>query len=81
MKNQELFNKVYYILADIAECDITIIKPDTNLLTEIGVTSLMGLEVLVELEREFNISLDEGVLIKMKTPQDIVTILEEEVTV
>ncbi|BAP30987.1 acyl carrier protein [Chryseobacterium panacisoli] len=81
MENQELFNKVYAILADIAECDINMIKPDTDLLNEIGVTSLMGLEVLVELEREFDISLDEGILIKMKTPKDIVDVLEEELAV
>lgn len=82
MENQEnLYEKVYEILADIAECEIKELKPDTDLLNEIGVTSLMGLEVLVELERNFTVSLDEEVLAKMGTPRDIVEILEERLTV
>ncbi|PWN70235.1 hypothetical protein C1631_009615 [Chryseobacterium phosphatilyticum] len=82
MENQEnLYEKVYEILADIAECDVNELNPDTDLLNEMGVTSLMGLEVLVELERNFSISLDEEVLVKMGTPRDIVEILEEELTI
>ncbi|RMZ59978.1 acyl carrier protein [Chryseobacterium nematophagum] len=82
MENQEnLYEKVYEILADIAECDAKHLNPDTDLLNEVGVTSLMGLEILVELERSFAISLDEEVLVKMTTPKDIVGILEQELAV
>lgn len=79
MENQEeVYEKVYEIIADIAECDVNDLSPDTDLSNEMGVTSLMGLEVLVELERNFEVSLDEEILIKMTTPKDIVAILNEE---
>ncbi|PWN71783.1 acyl carrier protein [Chryseobacterium phosphatilyticum] len=79
MQNQEkLFEKVYEILADITECNPKEIQPDTNLMREMGMTSLMGLEVLVELERNFQISLDEELLVNMTTPKDIIKVLQEE---
>jgi len=79
MENQEeVYEKVYEIIADIAECDVKDLSPDTDLSNEMGVTSLMGLEVLVELERNFEVSLDEEILIKMTTPKDIVAILNKE---
>lgn len=79
MENQEkMYEKVYEILADIAECDPKDLKPTSDLQNEMGVTSLMGLEVLVELERNFKISLDEEVLIRMTTPKEIVEIVNEE---
>jgi len=79
MKNQEkLFEKLYEILGDITEYDPKEIQPDTNLLHEMGMTSLMGLEVLVELERHFHINLDEELLSNMTTPKEIVKILEAE---
>lgn len=82
MENQEkLFETVYGILADIAECDPKELTPDTNLLNDIGVTSLMGLEVLVELERSFDLSLDEELLAKMTTPKDIVSVIQEELAI
>lgn len=81
MKNQEeVYSKVYEILADIAECEVKDFSPDTDLLNEMGITSLMGLEILVELERNYQISLDEELLVKMSTPRNIVDILIEELS-
>ncbi|GEN68637.1 MULTISPECIES: acyl carrier protein [Chryseobacterium] len=77
-KQEKLFEKVYEILGDITECNPKEIQPDTNLLHDMGMTSLMGLEVLVELERNFQVSLDEELLANMTTPKDIVKVLEEE---
>jgi acyl carrier protein len=72
-----LLNDVATILAEVAECDIEEVQLDTNLSDELGISSLMGLEVLVMLERKYNLKLDEEVLLKMTTPRNIMDILIE----
>ena len=72
-----LLNEVAIILAEVAECEIEDIELDTNLSDELGISSLMGLEILVMLERKYQIKLDEEVLLAMTTPRKIMDILEE----
>ncbi len=73
-----LFENVAEILAEVAECHIGDVKPDTNLADELGVSSLMGLEILVMLERKYEVKLEEEVLFKMTTPRNVMDILKEE---
>lgn len=72
-----LLNDVAEILTEVAECDIEDVQLDTNLSDELGVSSLMGLEVLVMLERKYSIKLDEENLLKMTTPRKIMEIISE----
>lgn len=73
-----LFENVAEILTEVAECDINDIQLDTNLADDIGVSSLMGLEILVMLERKYELKLEEEILFKMTTPRNIMDILQEE---
>jgi acyl carrier protein len=73
-----LFENVAEILTQVSECDINNIQLDTNLADDIGVSSLMGLEILVMLERKYDLKLEEEILFKMTTPRKIMDILEEE---
>ena len=66
-----VFNEIIEILADVAECDVQDIKPDTNLPDELGINSLMGLEILVSLERKFKVKISESQLVSMTTPKAI----------
>ncbi|MFD2786731.1 acyl carrier protein [Hymenobacter rubripertinctus] len=66
-----VYQEIVAILADVAECEVEDIKPDTNLPEELGLNSLMGLEVLVSLERKFKIKISESELARMTTAQDI----------
>jgi acyl carrier protein len=72
-----LFEDVAEILADVAECDVTEIEPDSDLADDLGISSLMGLEILVMLERKYGLKLGEEVLFKMTTPQKIIDLLTE----
>ncbi len=74
-----LLNDVAEILAEVAECDVEDVQLDTNLSDELGVSSLMGLEVLVMLERKYSVKLDEEYLLKMTTPRKIMDILTENI--
>jgi acyl carrier protein len=73
-----LFENVAEILTQVSECDINNIQLDTNLADDIGVSSLMGLEILVMLERKYELKLEEEILFKMTTPRNIMDILQEE---
>jgi len=47
-------------------------------LTELGVDSLMALELAVYLEREFGVRLTENELSGIQCPQDILTIMQNK---
>ena len=72
-----LLNDVAEILAEVAECDVEDVELDTNLSDDLGISSLMGLEVLVMLERKYAIKLEDENLLKMTTPRKIIEILQE----
>ena len=73
---ENLFNDVAVILADVAECEVSEITLETNLPEDLGINSLMGLEIMVMLERKFKIKLKEEDLVKMTTPDEIIALLE-----
>jgi acyl carrier protein len=74
-KNQTL-EKVKGIIAEVAELDPSSISNDASLPYELGVDSLMGLQILVELEKEFGVELNEEQLLLMTTPNNIVALLQ-----
>jgi acyl carrier protein len=81
MKNTELvLQKIIEMVADVAECQIEEVTPDSSLPNELGIDSLMGLEILVRVEREFGIKLEEEQVLQMDTPNNIVNlIIQQEV--
>jgi len=79
MKNRQfIFEKVSEVVAEVAECDISEITADINLPNELSVDSLMGLEILVMIEKEFNVKLDEDKLEEMTTVNNITNLVLEE---
>lgn len=76
-KLESNYKEILEIIANIAECSIDDIKADTNLPEELGINSLMGLEILVMIERKFKVKISEEELVKMTTPQVIVDMISE----
>lgn len=72
------FKTIAEILSEVAECDVEDVMLDTNLADELGVSSLMGLEILVMLERKYELKLEEEILFKMTTPRKIMDLLLEQ---
>jgi len=75
---ENLFDTVAEILADVAECEVSEITLETNLPEDLGINSLMGLEIMVMLERKFKVKLKEEDLVKMTTPAQIIELLETQ---
>jgi len=69
-------DRVLDLLADLAKVDVRTIKPDSNLVTDLGLDSLARVELAVMLEEEFDVDIDESVM----TPQTTVSELREIAT-
>ena len=69
-------NKIKRIIADKLGVDEAVIVNDSKL-TELGADSLDGVEILMEVETEFAISIPDKEMEKMKTAGDIISYIQE----
>jgi len=70
-------DRIYDLLADLAKVDVQKIRPDSNLVTDLGMDSIARVELATLLEEEFNVEVDEGAL----TAETTVSKLKEIIAV
>jgi acyl carrier protein len=56
------------LLADTIDADVTDVQDDTDFVQELGVDSLMALEVVVVLERTYGVKFAETEMREVRTP-------------
>ena len=69
--------RVRALIADAIDVDEDVIVPGAHFLHDLGLDSLSSLEVLVRLEREFNLSIPESDLVKLTSLDSVMAYLEE----
>ena len=67
MSTTSLEQDVKDLIADIIEVDVASLDPDANLVEDLGMDSMMALEILASLEKRFKIKLPEDELPKITT--------------
>ena len=67
MNTTNLEQDVKELVADIIEVDVAGLDPDANLVEDLGMDSMMALEILASLEKRFKIKLPEDELQKITT--------------
>ena len=72
-------NKVMRIIAEISEVNESEIRMESELVDDLEVDSMMSLEILTELEREFGIQISETDLADFVTVGDIFNFVKEKV--
>jgi acyl carrier protein 1 len=72
-------NKVMRIIAEISEVNDSEIRMESELVDDLEVDSMMSLEILTELEREFGIQISETDLADFVTVGDIFNFVKEKV--
>ena len=72
-------NKVMRIIAEISEVNESEIRMESELVDDLEVDSMMSLEILTELEREFGIQISETDLADFVTVGDIFNFVKENV--
>ena len=71
-------NKVMRIIAEISEVNESEIRMESELVDDLEVDSMMSLEILTELEREFGIQISETDLADFVTVGDIFNFVKEK---
>lgn len=72
-------NKVMRIIAEISEVNESEIRMESELVDDLEVDSMMSLEILSELEREFDIRISEKDLTDFVTVGDIFNFVKEKI--
>ncbi|MDO4645728.1 MAG: acyl carrier protein [Propionibacteriaceae bacterium] len=67
-----------YLLADVLDVDVVELTDDARFAEDLGVDSLMALEVLVTLEKRYQIKLDEMKLVDIRSFNNVYDMLVAE---
>lgn len=70
--------KILDILADKLDKPKNIMKPETNLVNDLGADSLDAVEIMMDLEDKFDFDIPEKEAEKVKTVKDIFKLVEEK---
>lgn len=71
-----MFEQVKEVLVDAVNVDANDITLEANLKEDLGVDSLAAVELVLELESTFDITVDDAELMTLKTVNDIVNLVE-----
>jgi len=77
MSREEIEVKVKEIVAEKAECEISEVNDQTNLEETLGMDSLDRVELLMEIEKEFGITIPDDDADKVITTKDCVDLVEK----
>ncbi|MBY8914111.1 acyl carrier protein [Bacillus sp. YC2] len=69
--------KLIEMIADILEVEPDEIKDNTDLVEELDADSMMALEILASVEKEFQVKIPEEELQRFTTVNNIISIIEE----
>lgn len=73
-----MFEKVKAVLMEAINVEGDSITLEANLKDDLGIDSIAAVELSLELESEFDITIEDEELAKLVTVQDIVTLLESK---
>ena len=73
-----MYENIVEIIANQLHVDPSRISEDTDIVEELGADSLDVVEMLMELEQTFTISIPDEEIIRFKTPKDILDYVEEQ---
>jgi len=74
---QDLENEIKAIIAEVTEQDIAGITPDAKFFEDLGMDSMMALEIMAAMEKKYRITISEEKLPLMRTLKDTVAIVKE----
>lgn len=74
---QDIDNEIKGLIAEIIEKDPSQINPESRFVEDLGVDSMMALEILVAIEKKYKIKIPEEKLPELKTLNAAVAIAKE----
>ena len=70
--------KIKEIIGEILDLDVSEISEDASILDDLGADSIAVMEIVMELESEYDIEIDTEDIPKFKTINDIITYIENK---
>jgi len=74
---QDLEGEIKVIIAEIIEKDPSEITPDAKFFEDLGVDSMMALEILAAIEKKYKITIPEEKLMQLTTLNQTVAVARE----
>ncbi|MEG0315027.1 MAG: acyl carrier protein [Erysipelotrichaceae bacterium] len=73
-----MFEEIKEVLIDAVNCDEAQITPESTLKDDLAIDSLASVELVLELETKFDISITDDELLTLVTVQDVINIVESK---
>ena len=77
MKNNDIYDRIKNVLVEQLDVDTKRIEPESHIMNDLGGDSLQSLEVIMELEEEFDITIPDDALDKIEKVSDMQKIVGE----
>ncbi len=79
MANNSIKERVILLIADVIEKPLEAIDLDARFVEDYGIDSLLALEILAVMEKEFKIEISEEELPNFATPRQVIELAERKV--
>ena len=76
--NNDIFEKLKAIAVNQIGIDEDKVKPESDIIKDLGLDSLDIVDMLMYVEEEFGVSIDDGDVAEMKTVADAVKFIESQ---
>lgn len=73
-----MLDKITKILVDTASVDAAKVKEEASLKDDLGIDSLDSVEMVLELESEFDIKIEDEEIAKLVTVGDVVNLINQK---
>ena len=77
MPNEQLAKEIKALISKVIKIPEDKIDPDANLFTDLGVDSLLGVEIFAALDKKYRIDVPEEKLRNINTLNDVIALVEE----
>ncbi len=74
--NNDIFEKLKAIAVDQIGIDEELVKPESDIIKDLGLDSLDIVDMLMSVEETFGVTIDDGNVAEMKTVADVVRFIE-----
>jgi len=77
-EDREIRQNIIKVLANITRIDMSSIHDDVLIRDELGIDSLMGIEIIAKVEKYYDIHLEESLLLEMNRVGDFIDLVKSK---
>lgn len=77
--NNNIFEKLKAIVVNQIGIDADLVKPESDIIKDLGCDSLDIVDMLMSVEEEFGVTIDDSDVSEMRTVLDVVNFIEQHI--